>query len=96
MVARSDALAKADAFELVASSTAHYRWLGFEYMLVEATNQWTGAACEALNGVRVHFAPFRLRRVVPSGYIRPDETTSPDGYLSDKNSGSMFYVIRLV
>jgi hypothetical protein len=96
MVARSDALAKADAFELVASSTTHYRWLGFEYMLVEATNQWTGAACEALNGVRVHFAPFRLRRVVPSGYIRPDETTSPDGYLSDKDSGSMFYVIRLV
>jgi hypothetical protein len=96
MVARSDALPKADAFELVAASATHYRWLGFEYMLVEATNQWTGAACEALAGVRVHFSPFRRRRLLAAGYVRPDETTTMDGYLSDKDSGSMFYVIRLI
>jgi len=96
MVARSDALPKGDTFELVAASAAHYQTLGFDYMVVEATNQWTGAACEALGGVRVHFAPFRLRRLVPSGYVRPDTVTSPDGYLSDKDSGSMFYVLRLV
>ncbi len=96
MVARSDALPKADAFELVAASAARYRKRGYAYMAVEATNQWTGAACEALDGVRVHFAPFRARRTVPAGYVRDDETTSPDGYLSDKDSGSMFYILRLL
>ena len=33
--------------------------LGYEYMVTEATNQWTGAAFEALGGVRVHFYPFQ-------------------------------------
>ena len=53
-----EALAKADTFELVAASAEHYRALGYAFMVVEATNQWTGAASEALGGVRVHFAPF--------------------------------------
>jgi hypothetical protein len=65
-------------------------------MVTEATHQWTGAAFEALGGVRVHFAPFQARPAVR----RSDEplegvTTSPDGFLSNKDSGGMFYVIRL-
>jgi hypothetical protein len=96
MVARSDALPKADAFELVAATAARYRTLGHAFVVIEATNQWTGAACEALGATRVHFAPFRLeRRVRPSAEPLADTVTSPDGYLSSKDSGSMLYVIRL-
>jgi len=65
-------------------------------MVIEATNQWTGAACEALGGVRVHFAPFRAHRTVCRSEEPLDDTvTSPDGFLSSKDSGSMLYVIRL-
>lgn len=97
MVARSDALAKADTFELVAGSAAHYQALGYAYMVIEATNQWTGAACEALGGVRVHFAPYQgLHAVQQSAEPLADIVTSANGWLSDKDSGSMFYVIRLV
>jgi hypothetical protein len=60
LVARSDALAKADTFELVAASVEHHQALGYAFMVTEATNQWTGAAFEALGGVRVHFAPSRF------------------------------------
>jgi hypothetical protein len=96
MVARSDALPKADTFELVAETASRYRALGFAFMLVEATNQWTGAACETLRGVRVHFAPFRGRRTVRRSSAPLDGiVTSSDGYLASKDSGSMLYVIRL-
>ncbi len=65
-------------------------------MVTEATNQWTGAAFEALGGVRVHFAPFQAQATVRNS-AEPLEglTTSPNGFLSDKDSGGMFYVIRL-
>jgi hypothetical protein len=96
MVARSDTLAKADTFELVAASAAHYQALGYAYMVIEATNQWTGAACEVLGGVRVHFAPFQgWQRVHQSAEPLEGIVTSANGWLSDKDSGSMFYVIRL-
>lgn len=96
MVARSDALAKADTFELVAASAAHYQALGYAYMVIEATNQWTGAACEVLGGVRVHFAPYQGQHTVRQS-AEPLEgiVTSANGWLSNKDSGSMFYVIRL-
>jgi len=65
-------------------------------MVTEATNQWTGAAFEALGGVRVHFAPFQaIPAVTKSDEPLEEVTTSPNGYLSDKDSGGMFYVIRL-
>ena len=98
LVARGDALAKEDAFELVAASAEHYRALGYSYMVTEATNQWTGAAFEALGGVRVHFAPFLQAQPAVRKSEEPLEglTTSPNGFLSDKDSGGMFYVIRLV
>ena len=96
MVARSNALAKADTFELVAASAAHYQALGHAYMVTEATNQWTGAACEVLGGVRVHFAPFQgWQKVHQSAKPLEGIVTSVNGWLSDKDSGSMFYVIRL-
>jgi hypothetical protein len=96
MLARSEALAKEDAFELVAASVERYWALGYAFIVVEATNQWTGAACETLGGARVHFAPFRAEPTVRKS-AEPLEgvVTSPDGFVSDKDSGSMFYVIRL-
>jgi hypothetical protein len=96
MVARSEALPTSDAFELVAATAAHYRALGCAFMVIEATNQWTGAACETLGATRVHFAPFRAQRTVRwSPEPLADTVTSPDGFLSGKDSGSMLYVIRL-
>ena len=96
LVARSDDLAKVDAFELVAASAERYRALGYSYMVTEATNQWTGAAFETLGGTRVHFYPFQAKRVVrQSAEPIEDVVTSPNGYLSDKDSGGMFYVLRL-
>jgi hypothetical protein len=92
MIARGDRLPRDDAFELVAATVEHFRDAGFRYVVVEASKQWTGAACEALGGVRVHLAPFRTKVVVP---IDGDGTTSPDGFISDKDSGCMFYLIRL-
>ncbi len=96
MVARSDALPTSDAFELVAATVERYQRLGFAYVTVEATNQWTGAACNALGGTRVHFAPYRTTQVVPATPVPlPTEVTSPDGYIAAKDSGSMLYVLRL-
>jgi hypothetical protein len=96
LIARSDDLPKGDTFELVAASAEHCRTLGYSYLVTEATNQWTGAAFEALGGVRVHFAPFQVKPAVHQS-DEPLEgiTTSPNGFLSDKDSGGMFYVIRL-
>ena len=97
MVARSEALPKVDTFELVAASAEHYQALGYRYMVIEASNQWTGAACEVLGGVRVHFASYQARHTVhQSAEPLADIVTSVNGWLSDKDSGSMFYVIRLV
>ena len=95
-VARSDDLPKADTFELVAASVERSRALGYEYMVTEATNQWTSAAFEVLGGVRVHFAPFQAQRTVRKS-PEPLEgvVTSPTGYVAGKDSGSMFLVIRL-
>ena len=96
LIARSDDLPKGDTFELVAASAERCRALGYEYLVTEATNQWTGAAFEALGGVHVHFRPFLVQ---PAGR-KSDEplegiTTSPNGFLAEKDSGAMFYVIRL-
>jgi hypothetical protein len=96
LVARSEDLPKGDAFELVAASVERLGALGYSYMVTEATNQWTGAAFEALGGVRVHFHPFLVEPAVRKSE-EPLEgvVTSPNGFLSDKDSGGMFYVIRL-
>ncbi len=46
--------------------------------------------------MRVHFAPFQTEQAVPKS-AEPLEgvTTSPNGFLSDKDSGGMFYALRL-
>jgi hypothetical protein len=95
LIARSDDLPKEDTFELVAAGAERCRTLGYEYSITEATNQWTGAAFEALGGVRVHFAPFQVQPAVRnSDEALEGVMTSSDGYLADKDSGGMFYVIR--
>ena len=91
LLARSDDLPKEDTFELVAAGAERCRSLGYEYVVTEATNQWTGAAFEALGGVRVHFRPFKVESAVPkSDEPLEDVTTSPNGFLSDKDSRGMF------
>jgi hypothetical protein len=78
LIARSDDLLKEDTFELVAAIAERCRALGYSYMVTEATNQWTGAAFEALGGVRVHFRPFKVEPAVPkSDEPLEDVTTSP-------------------
>ena len=80
----------------MAATAARYQELGYAFVVVEATNQWTGAACEVLSGVRVHFAPFRARAVVRRSAVPLENVvTSPSGFLAAKDSGSMFYVLRL-
>ncbi len=65
-MARSDALAKADTFELVDATAAHFQALGCAFMVVEATNQWTGAECKVFGRVCVHFAPYQAQPPNPS------------------------------
>lgn len=97
MVARSDSLPRDDTFELVAATVEHFAQVGFRFLCIEATNQWTGAACEILGGIRIHFAPFQAEsRIVRSDAPLPHSVTSVNGYISDKDSGSMLYMIALV
>jgi hypothetical protein len=95
LVARSDALPTEDTFELVAGTVERYRDLGFEYIITSAVNQWTGAAASVLGGVAVHFEPFLRRKRLPASSVPIEMISSPTGYLSDKDSGSMLYVIRI-
>jgi hypothetical protein len=96
LVAGSPELPSEDTFELVAASAQTFKEQGFEYMIVGAVNEWTGAACEVLNGTRVHFVPYRAEQRVPTTKeALPTDRYSEDGFLSDKDSGSMFYVIKL-
>jgi len=95
LVARADTLDTGDTFELVAGSIEHYRDLGFEYVITSAVNQWTGAAASVLGGVPVHFEPFLTRKRLAASHVPIDTTSSPTGYISDKDSGSMLYLIRI-
>jgi hypothetical protein len=96
MVARSPLLVTEDTFELVAATVERFKELGYAYVVTNAFNQWTGAAFELLNAVRVHFFPYRaVKELKESNGGLPDEPSSNDGYLSDKDSGGMFYVLRI-
>jgi hypothetical protein len=86
MIARSNNITASDMFHLMVGSVLLYKQLGFSFVIVEATNNWTGAVCEKLGAVRAHFAPFRVKK---------HPGISSDGYLSSKDSGSMLYVLRL-
>jgi hypothetical protein len=96
MGARADSMPTEDTFEIVAAPLENYRKLGYEYVATEASNQWSGAAYEAIGGVRIHFAPFRVEKKVRQSPMPLEGTvTSDDGFISNKDSGSMFYVLRL-
>lgn len=95
LVARSSRLPTEDALELVAGTVEHYRDLGFEYILTSAVNQWTGAAATLLGGIPVHFEPYLSRRRLAASAVPLDIPSSLTGMLSNKDSGSMLYVIRL-
>lgn len=96
MLARSPLLPTEDSFELVAVSIERFMSLGYKFVVTAAANQYTGAAFEALGGVRVHFAPYRATpQMTASVNGLADETSSEDGYLSAKDSGCIFYVIKL-
>jgi hypothetical protein len=60
-----------------------------EYVVTEATSQWTGAAFEALGGVRANFAPFLVQPAVRKSEEPPEGvTTSSDEFLVDRDSGA--------
>ena len=66
-------------------------------MVITGTNQWTGAACEALGAARVYFAPFRnKKRVATENDANQNEPFSSDGYISAKDSGLMIYAVKLI
>ena len=96
LVARSPELPNEHTFELVAASAEHFQNLGYEYMAITATNQWTGSACEALGASRIHFAPYRtIKRVAVQGSELENEPYSKDGFISDKDSGMAYYILKL-
>jgi len=96
MVARSPSLPTEDTFELVVASVERFKELNYTYVVTAAANQWTGAAFELLGGVRVHFAPYRAeKKLIASSEELPHRVSSKDGFISDKDSGCMFYVIRI-
>jgi hypothetical protein len=96
MIARSPLLPPEETFELMAATVENLQQSGFQYLVVLAGNQWTGAAMDLMKGVKVHFAPYRdIKRVYESDEPVADKPSSKDGYISDKDSGSMFYILRL-
>lgn len=96
MIARSAELPSEHTFELFAASFENFKKQGYEYMLVTGTNQWTGAACEALGATRIYFFPFRdKRRVAKEIDAKKSEPYSTDGFISYKDSGLMIYVLKL-
>ncbi len=96
MIAKAPELPTEYAFEIFVQSMEIFKKAGYKYVITEATNQWTGAACQTIGGTAVHFAPFRDRqRVAVSDTPIENQTSSFDGFLSNKDSGSMFFVLRL-
>lgn len=97
MIARSIELPSEFTFELFASSFENFQKKGYEYMLITGTNQWTGAACEALGAARIYFAPFRDKtRVAKENEAGQNEPFSSDGIISGKDSGLMIYALKLI
>jgi len=96
MIARSAELPSEHTFELFAASFESFQKQGYKYMLITGTNQWTGAACEALGAARIYFSPFRdKRRVTKEIEANQNEPYSSDGFISDKDSGLMIYALKL-
>lgn len=96
MIARSPALPAEETFELIAASFESFQRKGYKYIVITGTNQWTGAACEALGAARIYFAPFRdKKRVAKETDANSHEPFSIDGFISGKDSGLMIYAVKL-
>ncbi len=96
MIARSAELPSEHTFELFISSFESFQKQGYKYMVIAGTNQWTGAACEALGAARIYFAPFRRqKRVATEIEAKGNEPFSTDGFISGKDSGLMIYTLKL-
>lgn len=96
MIARSAELPSEHTFELFAATFEHFQEYGHEYMMITGTNQWTGAACEALGSARIYFWPFRdEQRVAVENKAKQNEPYSSDGFISNKDSGLMIYALKL-
>ncbi len=96
MIARSAELPSEHTFELFAASFEYFQKHGYEYMMITGTNQWTGAACEALGSARIYFSPFRNKqRVAKEIDANQNEPYSSDGFISNKDSGLMIYALKL-
>jgi hypothetical protein len=89
MIAKNEQLPSEHAFELFAAVVEHFKNNGFKYAITAASNQWTGAAAEVINGARAHFYPYRFNQIKESPY-----SMTPDGYISYKDSGIMFYIMK--
>ena len=95
-VARTDTFPSQHAFELIAATVEHFQAEDYHFLVTQGANQWTGAAYEALNGVRVHFQPYQVEKKLPESLEPVDgSVTSPNGFISDKDSGCMFYIVSL-
>ena len=96
MIARSPELPSNHIFELFAASFEYFHKEGFEYMVITGTNNWTGAASEAMGAARIYFAPFRDKnRVAIKHAANDNEPYSDDGFISAKDSGAMVYTVKL-
>jgi hypothetical protein len=96
MIARSPEMTSEHVCELAFRSIEHLAALGHQYLVTAAASEWTGAIMELVGAVAVHYAPYRLRPVLPaSSEGCPEVVSSPCGFLAAKDSGCMFYVLRL-
>ena len=85
-----------EPFELLYRLFFHLQTLGYSYMYVLASAHWTGAFLEMAGAVRVYFCPWQGKRPLPVGVTpQPSQPCSPNGWMSDKDSGLMMYVVRL-
>lgn len=96
MLAKTELFSTTQMFALLVKTIKQLKTKGIKYVTASASNQWSGAALEALNASRVHYSPFRnKKRVALTKNATENEVHSKDGYLSDKDSGMMFYIIKL-
>ena len=69
--------------------------LGHKYIVTEASNPWTGAVMEAMGATPTYFAPHRsIGGIVKSDEPVEEGPSSSNGYVSDKDSGIMYYAGR--
>lgn len=87
------------ATEAVAAALERLGRCGFRYAVTEASSAFTGAAFLQLGALAVAFAPYqagdaaRVPCAAPPGLL--DACSTPNGWLSEKDSGTYFMVVAL-